>query len=102
MKDGYEGIPDKRPGSRIGGDELSLDDAQRATETKEQSLVMSFRVPQHFAQYVRQVAKAHGVSDAEAKRAIFYRGLQAFILDGERYETEHESRPVIVPPKGFK
>ncbi|MEZ4647079.1 MAG: hypothetical protein R3E31_30860 [Chloroflexota bacterium] len=76
----------EKPGSRLGETGITQVDARKATGAKksEGTVVVSFRVPGYIEQVAMQAAINLRVPYAEFKKAVFYRGLEAFIRDGEQ------------------
>jgi hypothetical protein len=91
-------IANRAPGSRIGKEKVEQPVARQATRTTEKTIVYSVRLPEAFAAHTRQIAKQFGISEAEAKRAIIYRGVQAYMIDKEQLETEFTTKVVAVRP----
>jgi hypothetical protein len=73
-------------------------DLEEIIKSKDGSAIISVRIPESFALRIRQIAKQFGISEAEAKKAMLYRGAQAFLLDGEKIETEFTTKVVAVLP----
>lgn len=87
--------------SRLQQIEISPRDARKATGAKrsEGTVVVSFRIPEHIERATAQAASDLRVPYAELKKAIFYRGLLAFVRDGEEVPLHYDRNVEATPPK---
>lgn len=65
------------------------------------TFVFSVRLPADLQEVIESIAFEHGISTAEIKKAIIFRGLQAFVLDGEAPAVEVERGAVAKLPQGL-
>jgi hypothetical protein len=87
--------------SRLQQTEITPRDARKATGAKksEGTVVVSFRVPEHIERAAAQAASDLRVPYAELKKAIFYRGLLAFVRDGEEVPLHYDRSVEATPPR---
>lgn len=90
-----------KKGSRLQQTEITPRDARKATGAKksEGTVVVSFRVPEHIERAAAQAASDLRVPYAELKKAIFYRGLLAFVRDGEDVPLHYDRNVEATPPR---
>lgn len=78
--------------SRLTETGVSKKAARQATGAKksEGTAVVSFRVPEHIEAWAIDTAARKRIPYAEFKKAVFYRGLVAFAIDGEEPPMEYD------------
>lgn len=91
----------QKKNSRLQQAEISQQEARKATGAKksEGTVVVSFRVPEHIEQVVAKAASDLRVPYSEFKKAIFYRGLLAFVRDGEEVPLHYDRNIEATPPR---
>ena len=95
------GEANTKKNSRLQQIEIAPRDARKATGAKrsEGTVVISFRIPEHIERAAAQAASDLRVPYAELKKAIFYRGLLAFVRDGEEVPLHYDRNVEATPPK---